>query len=78
MHCFCGAKHINISKCKFMLICCKVKIDFDYFIDNNILSRLTELNDLGITITTKLAWCKNVKTVSSKAHGRNDKTFCRL
>ena len=39
-----------------------------YSIDNNILSRVTEFNDLGITITTKLSWCENVKTVSSKAH----------
>ena len=51
-----------------MSICCKVKIDFDYSIDNNILFRVTEFNDLGITITTKLSWCENVKTVSSKAH----------
>ena len=60
--------NFNISKCKFMSICRKVKIDFDYSIDNNILSRVTEFNDLGITITTKLSWCENVKTVSSKAH----------
>ena len=60
--------NFNISKCKFMSICHKVKIDFDYSIDNNILSRVTEFNDLGITITTKLSWCENVKTVSSKAH----------
>ena len=60
--------NFNIAKCKFMSICRKVKIDFDYSIDNNILSRVTEFNDLGITITTKLSWCKNVKTVSSKAH----------
>ena len=51
-----------------MSICRKVKIDFDYSIDNNILSRITKFNDLGITITTKLSWCENVKTVSSKAH----------
>ena len=51
-----------------MSICRKVKIDFDYSIDNNILSRVTEFNDCGITITTKLSWCENVKTVSSKAH----------
>ena len=51
-----------------MSICRKVKLDFDYSIDNNILSRVTEFNDLGITITTKLSWCENVKTVSSKAH----------
>ena len=60
--------NFNISKCKFMSICRKVKIDFDYSIDNNILSRVTEFNDLGITITSKLSWCENVKTVSSKAH----------
>ena len=60
--------NFNISKCKFMSICRKVKLDFDYSIDNNILSRVTEFNDLGITITTKLSWCENVKTVSSKAH----------
>ena len=60
--------NFHISKCKFMSICRKVKIDFDYSIDNNILSRVTEFNDLGITITTKLSWCENVKTVSSKAH----------
>ena len=60
--------NFNISKCKFMSICRKVKIDFDYSIDNNILSRVTEFNDLGITITRKLSWCENVKTVSSKAH----------
>ena len=60
--------NFNISKCKFMSICRKVKIDFDYSIDNNILSRVTEFNDLGITITTKLSWCENVKNVSSKAH----------
>ena len=40
----------------------------DYSINNNILSRVTEFNDLGITITTKLSWCENVKTVSSQAH----------
>ena len=51
-----------------MSICRKVKIDFDYSIDNNILSRVTEFNDCGITITSKLSWCENVKTVSSKAH----------
>ena len=60
--------NFNISKCKFMSICRKVKIDFAYSIDNNILSRVTEFNDLGITITSKLSWCENVKTVSSKAH----------
>ena len=60
--------NFNISKCKFMSICRKVKIDFDYSTDNNILSRVTEFNDLGITITSKLSWCENVKTVSSKAH----------
>ena len=60
--------NFNISKCKFMSICRKVKIDFDYSIDNNILSRVIEFNDLGITITSKLSWCENVKTVSSKAH----------
>ena len=48
--------NFNISKCKFMSICRKVKIDFDYSIDNNILSRVTEFNDLGITITSKLSW----------------------
>ena len=58
----------NIAKCKFMSICRKVKIDFDYSIDNNNLSKVTGLNDLGITITTKLSWCGNVETVSSKAH----------
>ena len=51
-----------------MSICRKVKIDFDYSIDNIILSRVTEFNDLGITITSKFSWCENVKTVSSKAH----------
>ena len=60
--------NFNISKCKFMSICRKVKIDFDYSIDNNILCRVTEFNDLGITTTTKLSWCENVKAVSSKAH----------
>ena len=57
--------NFNISKCKFMSICRKVKIDFDYSIDNNILSRVTEFIDfgIGITITTKLFWCENVKTV---------------
>ena len=45
--------NFNISECKFMSICRKVKIDFDYSIDNNILSRVTEFNDLGITITSK-------------------------
>ena len=52
--------NFNTSKCKFMSICRKVKIDFDYSIDNNILSRVTEFNDLGITITTKLSWCENM------------------
>ena len=47
--------NFNTSKCIFMSICRKVKIDFDYSIDNNILSRVTEFNDLGITITTKLS-----------------------
>ena len=51
-----------------MSICRKVKIYFDYSIDNIILFRVSEFNDLGITITTKLSWCENVKTVSSKAH----------
>ena len=51
-----------------MLICRKVKIDFDYSIDNNILARVTEFIDLVITITTKLSWCENVKTALSKAH----------
>ena len=51
-----------------MSICRKVKIDFDYSIDNYILSRVTEFNDLGIPITTNLSWCENVKTVSSKAY----------
>ena len=60
--------NFNISKCKFMSICRKVKLDFDYSINNNILSRVTEINDLGINITSKLSWCENVKTVSSKAH----------
>ena len=60
----------NISKFKFMLICRKVKIDFDYSIDNNNLSRVTEFNDFRITITTNLSWCENVKTVSSKAHSK--------
>ena len=46
---------------------CNVKIDFDYSNDNNILSRVTEFSDLGITITTNLSWCEIVKTVSSKA-----------
>ena len=48
---------------------CKVKIDFDY-IDKNILSRVTEFNNLGITITTNLSWCENVITASLKAHSR--------
>ena len=43
-----------------MPICRKVKIDFDYFFDNIILSRVTEFNELGITITTNLSWCENV------------------
>ena len=60
--------NFNISKCKFMSTCRKVKIDFDYSINNNILSGVTKIIDLGITITTKLSWCENVKTVSSKAH----------
>ena len=59
--------NFNISKCKFMSICREV-IDFDYSIVNNILSRVTEFNDLGITINTKLSWFENVKAVSSKAH----------
>ena len=44
-----------------------VKIDFDCSIDNNIFSRVTEFNDLGITITTIiLVWeCENCL---SKAH----------
>ena len=48
--------NFNISKCKLMSICRKVKTDFNYSIDNNILSRVTEFNGLGITITTKLSW----------------------
>ena len=51
-----------------MSICRKVKIDFDYSIDKNILTRVTEFIDIGITITTKLSWCENVKTVSPKDH----------
>ena len=51
-----------------MSICRKVKIDFAYCIDNIILSRVTEFNDLGLTITTYSSWYVNVKTVSSKAH----------
>ena len=51
-----------------MSICHKVKIHFDYSIGNNILSRVTEFSDLGITITTNLSWYDNVKTVSSKGH----------
>ena len=43
-----------------MSTCRKVNIDFDYF-DNDILSRVTEFNDLGITITTKLSWFEKVK-----------------
>ena len=38
-----------------MSICREVKIDFDYSIDNNILSRVTDFFSLGITITTKLS-----------------------
>ena len=53
---------------KFKSICRKVEIDFDYSINNNILPIVTEFNDLGITIITKLCWCESVKTVSSKAH----------
>ena len=69
--------NFNISKGKFMSICRKVKIDFAYSIDNNILSRVTEFNDLGITITTKLSWCENVKTfIKIPFYDRNDKTFC--
>ena len=45
-------------------------IDFYYSIDNNISSRVTEFNDLGVTITTNLSWCENVKTVSVKTHSR--------
>ena len=53
----------------------KIKMHSDYSIDKNILSRITdnilsrvaEFNDPGITITN-LSWFENVKTVSSKAH----------
>ena len=31
-----------------------------------ILSRVAEFIDLGITMTTNLSWCENLKTVSSK------------
>ena len=57
-----------IAKCKFMLICSDVKIPFDYPINNNILSGVTEFNDFGITITTNLSWCEDAKNCSSKAH----------
>ena len=42
--------NFNTSKCKFMSICRKVKIDFDYSIDNNILSRVAEFNDLALKL----------------------------
>ena len=47
--------NFNLSKCKFMSICRKVKMDFEYSIDNKILCGVTEFYDLGITITSKLS-----------------------
>ena len=56
-----------------------VDIDFDYSIDNNILSRVTLFIDTGITITTKLSWWENVKTASATAHPMNRiKNVCWL
>ena len=54
-----------------MSICHKVKVDFDYSIDNNILSRVAEFNDLGITITTV-----TVKRQLYLAHVRSVLGYC--
>ena len=72
--------NFDITKCKFMSICPKLIIDFEYAIHNNILSRVTEFNDLVITITTNLSWCENVKNcfIKSPFYDRNDKTFLML
>ena len=56
--------NFNISKCKFMSIYRKEKIHFDYSMENNIISMITDLNDIRITITFNLFWCENVGTVS--------------
>ena len=58
----------ELQHSKMQILCRKVKINFDCSIDNHFLSRVSEFNDIEITIPTKLSWCENVKTVSSKAH----------
>ena len=79
--------NFNISKCKFMSICRKVKIDFKNSIDNIILSRVTEFNDHGITITTMLGMIKrsvdfnspiDVKRQLYLAHVRSILEYCSL
>ena len=37
-------------------------------LDHNALEHVDTINDLGVTVTSNLSWCKNIKFISAKAN----------
>jgi hypothetical protein len=58
----------NIEKCVTMTICNKDNyLIGNYFINNRLLGRVENFNDLGITINSRLSWLNHIDTIKGKA-----------
>ena len=56
--------NLNYSKCKVISFGkCKNKISFDYSIDNNILQRVSTVNDLGILFDESLSFTDHIEAI---------------
>lgn len=59
---------LNINKCKIMTYHRKTNfINYDYLINNTMLTRVFETTDLGVTFDTKLTFNKHIENIKQQA-----------
>ena len=58
----------NSNKCKVLSFSRSAKVDFQYHIHNEPLSRVDEFNDLGVTVSYNLSWKTHVRNIVQNAN----------
>ena len=58
----------NSEKCIVLSFARVLKYDFPYNLNNTILNRATEFNDLGLTVSNNLSWKRHIAQIVSKAN----------
>lgn len=62
--------NVNIKKCKRMLFSRQINpfVNFNYYIDGNIIENVTVMKDLGVTLDAKLSYVAHIDNIVSKSN----------